>query len=115
MLSGVLSGGGTIQPKNKRLEGIINTMTVIVIDPSRLGDLDWINDEIDAMSKFVKASPPVNLDYPVLVPGEPERISSQSRARNGIRLDTESWNQILISAETMGLPHEKSIDISGLK
>ena len=67
------------------------------------------------MSKFVKASPPVNLDYPVLVPGEPERISSQSRARNGIRLDTESWNQILISAETMGLPHEKSIVISGLK
>ena len=115
LLSGVLSGGGTIQPKNKRLEGIINTMTVIVIDPLRLGDLDWINDEIDAMSKFVKASPPVNLDYPVLIPGDPERISSQFRARNGIRLDTESWNQILISAETVGLPHEKSINISGLE
>jgi uncharacterized oxidoreductase len=114
LLSGVLSGGGTIQPKNKRLEGIINTMTVIVIDPSRLGDLDWINDEIYEMSQFVKMSPPVNPDSPVLIPGEPERISNQSRTINGIILDSESWNQLLISAEVLGLSREKSLKIAGL-
>lgn len=114
LLSGVLSGGGTIQPKNKRLEGIINTMTVIVIDPSRLGALDWINDEIDAMAQFVKESPPINADFPVLIPGEPERISNKSRTKNGIHLDSESWNQILVSAETLGLSREQSIKIAGL-
>src|SRR3546814_13442298 len=48
LMSGALSGGGTIQPAHERLDGTINTMTMIVIDPARLGDEAWIAREVEA-------------------------------------------------------------------
>ena len=103
LMSGVLSGGGTIQPDNIRLDGIINTMTVILIDPARLGSLDWIKNEIDAMVNYATGSPPSDPKLPVLLPGEPERKSRTEREENGIPLDSESWSQILESAESLGV------------
>ena len=103
LMSGVLSGGGTIQPDNIRLDGIINTMTVILIDPARLGSLDWIKNEIDAMVNYATGSPPSDPKLPVLLPGEPERKSRTKREENGIPLDSQSWSQILESAESLGV------------
>jgi len=115
LLSGALSGGGTIQPANERLEGIINTMTVIVLDPARLGDTAWIRTEIDAMADFAKASPPVDPQLPVLVPGEPERLSRADRNANGIPLDRESWEQLLGAGETLGLARAEALAIAGVE
>ncbi|NKB50156.1 MAG: malate/lactate/ureidoglycolate dehydrogenase [Alphaproteobacteria bacterium] len=114
LMSGALSGGGTIQPGNERLEGIINTMTAIVLDPARLGDVGWINAEVDAMADFVKASPPVDPALPVLVPGEPERLSRAARNANGVPLDRESWEQLLGAGETLGLARSEALAIAGL-
>ncbi len=114
LLSGTLSGGGTIQPANERLDGIINTMTVIVLDPARLGDVGWIRGEVDAMAAFAKASPPTDPDLPVLVPGEPERLSRAERNANGVPLDSESWQQLLSAGETLGLGSAKALAIAGV-
>lgn len=114
LLSGTLSGGGTIQPGNERLEGIINTMTVIVLDPARLGDVGWIRAEVDAMADFAKGSPPVDPELPVLVPGEPERLSRAARNANGIPLDRESWEQLLGAGETLGLSRADALAIAGV-
>jgi len=40
-------------------------MLMIVIDPSRLVDRDWMRDEISAMTAYVTASPPRSSDEPV--------------------------------------------------
>ena len=114
LLSGTLSGGGTLQPANERLDGVINTMTVIVLDPARLGDVDWIRSEVDAMAAYAKGSPPADPDLPVLVPGEPERLSRAERTANGIPIDRETFEQFLAAGETLGLVRADALEIAGV-
>lgn len=114
LMSGVLSGGGTIQPGNERLEGIINTMTAIVLDPARLGDMAWIRDEIDAMATFTKSARPVDPSLPVLLPGEPERIARIERRANGVEVDPQTWDLFLGAAEAVGLSRAEALVIAEL-
>ena len=89
-------------------------MTAIVLDPARLGDVEWILEEVDAMAAFAKGSPPADPDLPVLVPGEPERLSRAERNANGVPLDRESWQQLLAAGETLGLARADALAIAGL-
>ncbi len=54
-----------------------NGMLTIVIDPSRLIDREWLRDEIAAMTGYITASPPRHPDEPVLIPGDPERLTAR--------------------------------------
>jgi uncharacterized oxidoreductase len=103
LLAGGLSGGGTIQPENPRRGGIVNNMFGIVVDPARLAGTDWLRREVDGFLGYVKASPPADPAKPVLVPGDPERLSRAERRRDGIPLDAGTWSQLLEAGETMGL------------
>jgi len=114
LMSGALSGGGTLQPGNKRLDGIINTMTMVLIDPARLGDAEWIKAEVDAMSDYVTGVRPANPDEPVLVPGDPERAARKARLANGIFLPELTWTWLLEAGEELGLNTEKAHEIAGL-
>ncbi len=104
LLAGGLSGGGTIQPDNPRLGGIVNNMFSVLVDPLRLAGLDWLQREIDGFVSYVKASPPVDREAPVLVPGDPERITREDRLRTGIPVDATTWGEILDAGELVGLP-----------
>ena len=57
LLAGGLSGGGTIQPENKREGGIVNNMFSLIVDPARLVDSDWLAHEVDALITYVKSTP----------------------------------------------------------
>ena len=103
LLAGALGGGGTIQPNNPRYHGIINNMLAIVIDPKRLVEQDWLNSEIDALIDYVKASRPADPDTPVLVAGDPERIAKVQREHEGISVDPNTWEQLLVAGEKVGL------------
>ena len=98
-LAGLLSGGGTNQPQNPRLDGIINHMTAIIIDPKRLGDWAWMQAEYDAMSDFIQATPPAAGVNKVMMAGEPERLRRQQRAQEGIEISTAEWQAIVAAAE----------------
>lgn len=114
LMSGALSGGGTIQPGNERLDGIINTMTMVVIDPARLGDPAWIKQEVTAMADYAKGSPPADPNLPVLVPGDPERATRLKRGGEGVPLDNQTWAQFLEAAEALDVPKGKALEIAGL-
>lgn len=114
LMSGTLSGGGTLQPGNERLDGIINTMTMIVLDPARLGDADWIKAEVDAMADYVTGSRPADPDAPVLVPGDPERIARKERLANGIFLPELTWTWLLEAGEQLGMDRARAHEIAGL-
>jgi uncharacterized oxidoreductase len=103
LLAGALSGGPTIQPGNPRAGGTINNMLAILIDPARLAGVDWLRREIDGFVEYVKASPPVDPNEPVLVPGDPERIARAERSRTGIVVDPTTWEEILQAGEKVGL------------
>ncbi len=113
LLSGALSGGGTLQPGNERLGGIINTMTVFVVDPAQLGDAGWIAGEVDAMVAYAKSSKPVDPALPVLAPGEPERLRRAERRRDGIALDAQTWDLIVEAGNSVGLDPAEAARIAG--
>lgn len=114
LMSGALSGGGTIQPGNERLDGIINTMTMIIMDPHRLGDANSITREVDAMVDYTKSARPADPEKPVLVPGDPERIARKERGANGIFIPEGTWVLLLEAGEKLGLDRSKALEIAGL-
>jgi len=108
ILAGGLSGGGTIQPGNPRRGGVVNNMFGVIVDPGRLAGLEWLRREIDGFVDYVKASPPVDPSAPVLVPGDPERASRESRRRAGIPLDATTWDGVLGAGEALGVSRQEA-------
>lgn len=98
-----LIGGLTIAPHHPRTHGIVNNMLTIAIDPARLSDMAALKSEIDAVVAYFKASPPANPAEPVLVPGDPERLSRAARMANGIPIDATTWSELKDAADMAGL------------
>jgi len=103
LLAGAIAGGGTLRPENQDKETITNNMLTIVFDPLRLGDMAWVRQEIEAVTRFVTASPPRDPAAPVLIPGDPERQARSRRLAQGIPVDDVTWGQLTDAARTVGL------------
>jgi len=106
LLAGAVGGGGTLKPENQRQGTITNSMLTFVIDPARLAERSWIEEEIRAITGYVTLSPPLKPDEPVLIPGDPERLSRAQRIAEGVPLDAETWREILAAAKSLGLALE---------
>ena len=108
LLAGVLSGGGTCRPQtNRNHDTILNNMLSIIIDPTRLVGQDFFDSEAAATLSHVKASPPLNPDEPVLVPGDPERATGKQRRADGIPVDEQSWRLVADAALTAGIAEDR--------
>ena len=107
LLGGILTGGGTMQPDNPRPGGIANNMLSIIIDPTTLVDSAWLASELDATIAYVKSSRPVKAGEPVLIAGEPERISRTERGREGIPMNEATWEEIITAAQKVGMTREQ--------
>jgi hydroxycarboxylate dehydrogenase B len=98
MLAGALCGSGTMSPERQGAGTATNGMLTIVIDPSRLIDREWLQTEIAAMTQYITASPPARPDEPVLIPGDPERLTRAERLANGVPIDDETWRELTTAA-----------------
>jgi hydroxycarboxylate dehydrogenase B len=107
-----LIGGLTIAPEHPRTHGVINNMLEIVIDPARLTDMAAMKREIDAVVAYFKASPPAKAKEPVLVPGDPERLSRVARLAKGIPIDATTWGELKAAADTAGLGAAKFVSLA---
>lgn len=103
LFAGVLTGGGTIQPNNPKLDGIINHMATILVDPQRLVDHQWMAAEVAALMAYLKSAPAEDPDCPVLVAGEPEMLVRNERDKNGIPIDTTTCEQLAAAAQQVGM------------
>jgi hydroxycarboxylate dehydrogenase B len=103
MLAGAVTGSGTMRPERQDAESVTNGMLMIVIDPARLVDRAWLIDEIAAMTAYITASPPRHAGEPVLIPGDPERLSRAARLRDGVPIDDETWREIAAAARTVNV------------
>src|SRR5215475_6207072 len=101
MLAGALCGSGTMKPERQGRNTATNGMLMIVIDPSRLIDRAWLRDEITAMTAYITASPPQKAGEPVLIPGDPERLTRATRIKNGIPVDDETWRELVVAARSV--------------
>ncbi len=57
LFAGALTGAGTISLGEKAPKGIINNMFSIVVDPAAIGDAQRYYEEVEAMTRWAKASP----------------------------------------------------------
>ena len=98
ILAGAVTGSGTMRPERQDAESVTNGMLLVVIDPARLAEPGWLNDEIRAMTDYVTASPPRNPAEPVLIPGDPERLMRAKRLTEGVPIDDETWREFTVAA-----------------
>jgi uncharacterized oxidoreductase len=107
ILAGAIVGSGTLQTETPAERGIINGMLTIVLDPTRLSTRDYIERELDGLVEFVKSAAPLDPDLPVLVAGEPERISRAERLAEGIPIDDSTWAQMREAAAKLQVNIDK--------
>jgi uncharacterized oxidoreductase len=98
ILAGAVTGSGTMRPERQDAESVTNGMLLVVIDPSRLAEPGWINEEVKAMTDYVTASRPRKSGEPVLIPGDPERETRAKRIAEGVPIDDETWREFAVAA-----------------
>ena len=101
LLAGGLSGGGTIQPGNPRRHSIVNNMFAILVDPSRLVDMDWLRTEIDETVAYVKSARPAQDGGAVIVAGDNERARTIERRADGIEINDEAWEEMMSASDRL--------------
>jgi hydroxycarboxylate dehydrogenase B len=102
LLSAGLAGGALIKDRPAR-SWIINSLFGILIDPARIDpDQGARQSRIDAVADFLREATPQDPGKPVLAPGDAERAMRETRQRDGVPIDDETWSQIVAAAETVG-------------
>jgi len=104
LLAGALTGGMTHSPKTiKDGTDIINNMLSIIIDPSAMGGTAAFEEEVETFITWVKSAKPRPGVPEVLAPGEPERARKLDREKNGVPIDTTTWQQLIDVARKVRL------------
>jgi hydroxycarboxylate dehydrogenase B len=104
ILGGSFSGGGAYSPDREVPARIVNNMLAILIDPDVFGLAESFGVDMDAYTDWVKASPPAPGTGGVQLPGDPERLSRETRTAQGIPLDAGTWAQLVETALKAGVP-----------
>jgi len=104
LLAGALTGGKTHSPRTiKDGTDIVNNMLSIIIDPAAMGGTQAFEDEVETFITWVKSAKPRPGVPEVLAPGEPERARKLDREKNGVPIDSTTWQQLLEVARTVRL------------
>lgn len=93
LFCGGLSGGACSNPKFQ-LGGQGNAVLFIAIDPAHLGGTPHFVTESDGLTEFVRSCPVAEGLPPVMLPGDPERLTKQKRLIEGIPIPDGTWEII---------------------
>jgi uncharacterized oxidoreductase len=114
ILGGALAGHWTMQPGSDRAYGAaVNNMLSIIIDPASMGGTAFFEDEVETFITWVKSAKPQSGVPEVLAPGEPERARRVDREKNGVPIDTTTWQQLLDIARKVRLNDTDIPSIAG--
>jgi uncharacterized oxidoreductase len=91
LLGGALSGQGCAAGERSLLS---NGVLLTVYSIPHFTDLDTYYDEVEALISHVKSSRLAPGFKEILLPGEPEFRSAQSRELEGIAIDETTWSRI---------------------
>ena len=109
LLAGVVTGSGTASNGPHPWNGMLS----IYIDPQKLDRKQDFPQLVSGYIDFVRSCKPQPGVERVMVPGDPERRSRKERLANGIPLAADGWNDILRSAEALGVTRETIAAIGG--
>ena len=115
ILGGAFSGGGAYLPEREVPDRIINNIMAILIDPNVFGEAKEFGIDADKYIDWVKASPPAPGFDAVLMPGDPERLCTVDRLKNGIPLDAGTIEQLIATAKSVNATNELITTLSTAK
>ncbi|QDU59817.1 putative oxidoreductase YbiC [Planctomycetes bacterium Pan216] len=100
LLGGALTGSGCGAMPGVRVG---NGITVEVLDPGAMGDREEFLDRVESFVEYVQSSRPKPGVESILLPGEPEFRTEESRRRDGIVIDDGTWEQLGQVAADLGI------------
>ena len=103
LLGGALTGGRTWHGPATTKREVLNGMLTILIDPAKLGTKAHFETEALAFVDWLRQSPPAPGSDGVLIAGEPERAARARREREGIVIDDQTWAEIVLAGQKVGL------------
>jgi uncharacterized oxidoreductase len=106
LLGGALTGGGTWHSDDRSRKRVWNGMLTILIDPKRLGTADAFATETTAFLESLRKSPVAPGFDKVRIAGEPERETRARRERDGIPVDQNTWDEIIVAGAKLKLARE---------
>jgi uncharacterized oxidoreductase len=92
IMAGAIGGGQRVDQPVKG--GILNSMLATVIDVSRLADPTAVAGYVEATKAHIRSSRAAPGFDEVLLPGEPECLTSRERAETGVPVDETTWREI---------------------
>jgi len=107
LLAGALTGSGTWKPRPKKSRAIWNGMLSILINPQSTNTQEQFDAEVASFVSWVKQSPAAHPSSPVQVAGEPELAIMQTRMKQGIEIDDQTWADIVHAAKQFDVPINK--------
>ena len=113
LLGGALSGGEVVKGPADSKRRVLNGMLSILIDPSKLGTAENLAREVEGFVAWHTASPPGPGVDKVKIAGEPERAWKKQRLAEGIPVDPNTWQEILVAGKTFGLDQAAIETIAG--
>jgi uncharacterized oxidoreductase len=103
LLGGALSGGGTWHRPTTTARSVYNGMLTVLIDPAKLGTQESFTEEARAFVESLRQGPAApGVDH-VQIAGEPERAMRVARAKEGITVDSQTWEEIRAAGQKVGL------------
>ena len=108
LLGGALTGGGTCNKIPSLRRAVFNGMMTILIDPARLGTQASFEQEALAFVDWVQGGPVAPGYRSVQIAGDPERAARAKRAAEGIKIDTQTWAEIVEAGLKVGVPESPS-------
>lgn len=104
VLAGSLTGGHASNPGSPTAGRLVNNMLTLICDPAAFGERTAFADDLSQLVAWAKASPPLDPEGEVLLPGEAEERSRREREAKGIPIDPETWRRIAAAAASLAVP-----------
>lgn len=101
-LLGAAVTGAPVQHTLEADTGLVNSMLSVIVAPDRLGTAGPYAERLEEVAAYVMSENPSGPGE-VLLPGMPERQTKAERLAQGIPIDDETWAQIRVAAESVGV------------
>lgn len=101
MMAGGLSGGQCSTPNPPPPLG--NCVVFWVINPEFFGGTEHLQKEIGQLETYVREVPRIDGVDAIMLPGDPERQTRQSRTASGIPLDEGNWQALVDLAHQLNV------------
>jgi uncharacterized oxidoreductase len=115
LLGGALTGGGTSHSDDRSKRRVWNSMLSILIDPARLDGNGLFERETTEFLLSLRKSPVAPGFDKLRIAGDPERETRARRQKDGIAVDSTTWEEIRSAAAKLKMPREELERLAGEK